>query len=276
MANIKIISTFESAKDYIKAVEERHEDTQAAWRKYMIEPYWADITHNVNRDVSFMQPAPITDILRLKEQIELLSRLSIEDLRAGFVKIAAVLPVGHDEPIFTALYPASDSDKVLKERQNGVVGSGPDGNIIISINPLAQDYYNWIFFVFAHEYHHGVWGYNCWVNGMSMDGGFYEPMIIEGQADFFAESLFPKLIPQWNRPFDGKTETALWERLKTDATVHGASLFGDESLGLPWCMGYSLGRAIVGDYMRKHPHMSTIGLIKTPPVDILNGSRFKI
>jgi len=112
---------------------------------------------------------------------------------------------------------------------------------------------------------------------MSMDGGFYEPMIIEGQADFFAESVFPNLIPQWTRPLGGEPEAALWERLKADPAIHGApSLFGDESRGLPWCMGYSLGRAIVGDYVRKHPNVSCIDLIKTPPVEILNNSRFKI
>jgi len=276
MADIRIISTFENAKDYIKAVEEHNEDTHAAWQKYMINPFWADITHGVNRDVSFMKPAPIKDVHTLKEQVELLSRLSIEDLHSQFAKIAANLPVNHDEPIYTALYPVCDSNKVLKERQNGVVGAGPDGNIIININPLAQDYYDWVLYVFAHEYHHGVWGYNAWLNGMSMDGGFYEGMIIEGQADFFAESVFPKLIPQWNRPFDSKIEAALWERLKTDSTIHGAScMFGDESKGLPWCMGYSFGRAIVGDYMLKHPNTSFLDLAKTPPIDILNGSRIK-
>ena len=100
-------------------------------------------------------------------------------------------------------------------------------------------------------------------------------MIIEGQADLFAESLFPKLVPQWNRPFDNETESALWERLKADPSIHGASMFGDESKGLPWCMGYALGRTIVGDYMQKNSGVSFTDLINTTPKDILDGSRFK-
>ena len=275
MLNIKLITTFENAKEYIKAVEEKNEDIREAWHKYMIEPFWADITYGVNRDVSFMKPAPIQDINALKEQIKILSRLSAEELLSKFASITEMLPKNCDDPVFVALYPACDSDKGLKDRENGVRGCCPDGNVIININPLAQDYYDWIPYIFAHEYHHGVWGYNAWINGMNLDGKFYEPMIIEGQADFFAESLFPELIPQWNRPFESGMETALWERLKTDPAIHEAGMFGDESKGLPWCMGYSLGRSIVGDYMQKHPNISFIGLINTPPKDILNGTRFK-
>ena len=276
MANIKIIPAFENAKDYVAAVEIYNEDIHTAWQKHMIDPFWADITHGVNRDVSFMKPAPVKDIRALREQIELLSCLPIGDLHSEFAKIASLLPINLGEPIYTALYPACDSDKILKYRQNGVVGACPDGNIIIRINPLAQDYYGWILYVFAHEYHHCVWGYNSWINGMNMEGSFYEPMIIEGQADLFAESVFPGLVPQWNRPFDGETESALWERLKNDSAIHGAaSMFGNEGKGLPWCMGYSFGRAIVSDYMQERPNISFIDLIKTPPAEILNGSRFK-
>jgi len=273
MANIKIISTFENAEDYIKAVEEHNENTQEAWQKYMIDPFWADITYGVNRDVSFMKPAPIQDINALKEQLKILSQLSIDELRSEFDRITTILPKDCDDQIFTALYPACDSDKGLKDRENGVRGNGPDGNVIININPLARGYHDWIPYIFAHEYHHGVWGYTQWRNGIGMDEGFYNGMIIEGQADLFAESIFPELIPQWNRPLSNETE--LWERVKTDSTIHEASMFGDETKGLPWCMGYSLGRAIVSDYMKNHPNKSFMDLTNTKLTDILNGSRFK-
>jgi len=275
MVKIKLTSTFEKAKDYIRAVEENNEDIQQAWEKYMIEPFWADITHGVNRDVSFMKPEPVQDINALKEQIKIFSQLSIDKLHSEFNKITAMLPKGHDEPVFVALYPACDSDKILRDRENGVRGCCPDGNVIIRINSLVQNYYDWILYVFAHEYHHGVWGYNAWINDMNLNGAFYEPMIIEGQADFFAESLFPKLIPQWNRPFDSETEAALWERLKTNPAIHEVCMFGDEGKGLPWYMGYVFGRSIVSDYMQKHPNMSFLDLLSTRPENILSGSRFK-
>ena len=276
MINIELILTFENAKDYVKAVEQ-NEDKQEAWQKYMIEPFWADITKYAGRDLNFMKPAPIQDTDVLKKQTKILSLLSVEKLHSEFDKITAELPKDDDDPIYVALYPACDSDKGLKERQNGVVGCGLDGNVIININPLAQDYYDWILYVFAHEYHHGVFGHNWFVmrGGEGLNRSFYEKMIIEGQADLFAESLFQKLVPQWNRPFDDETESALWERLKTDPSTHAASMFGDESKGLPWCMGYALGRAIVSDYMQKNSSVSFADLIGTKPEDILSGSRFK-
>jgi uncharacterized protein YjaZ len=62
--------------------------------------------------------------------------------------------------LLVALYPICDDNKKVKKYQNGVLGTSVFGNILININPLAEDYYNWIFYVFAHEYHHCVWGNN--------------------------------------------------------------------------------------------------------------------
>ncbi len=77
-----------------------------------------------------------------------------------------------------------------------MVGACVFGNIIININPLAEDYQDWIPYVFAHEYHHSVWGYNWFVikGGQGLEGSFLEYMLNEGQADAFAESLFPQLL----------------------------------------------------------------------------------
>ena len=139
MANIKLITTFENAKDYIKAVENGG-NMQESWQKYMIEPFWADITQDANWN--FMKPVPIKDINALKEQIKILSQLSIEELLSKFDKITELLPKNCIDPahalVVVALYPVCDSDKGLKERENGVRGCCPGGNVIININPLAM------------------------------------------------------------------------------------------------------------------------------------------
>jgi len=277
MRTIKLVSAFEKANDYIKAVEESNEDIQKAWHKYMIEPFWTEISKWAPHNIDFMKPAPIKNIDALKEQIKIFSSFPIEELHSEFVKITSMIPQDDDDPILVALFPLCDDENIVKERQNGIVGACAFGNIIININPLAHDYSNWIPYVFAHEYHHSVLGHNLYVlrGGKGLSGSFYENMIIEGQADLFAESLFYDLIPKWNRPFDNETEEKLWKRLKNDPSTHNASMFGDEAKNLPWCMGYSLGRAIVDDYMRKHPSTSFSDLLNVLPVDILNGSRFK-
>ena len=135
--------------------------------------------------------------------------------------------------------------------------------------------------MFAHEYHHKAWGHHWFVlqGGQGVEGTLLEMMIIEGQADLFAENLFPDLKPQWNQPFAEEVEAALWNRLQpalasTDQQEHGLYLFGNESEGLPWCVGYSFGRVIVADYLSKHPDLSFSGLIKVAPKAIFAGSRF--
>lgn len=137
--------------------------------------------------------------------------------------------------------------------------------------------------MFAHEYHHNIWGHNWFVirRGQGYEGTFLEYMITEGQADLFAERLFPDLIPQWNRPFDSETETTLWDRVKPvlfskDQQIHSAYMFGNENEGLSWCMGYSFGRTIVADYLQKNPNISFSELIDVPAKKIFEASRFNV
>jgi len=96
----------------------------------------------------------------------------------------------------------------------------------------------------------------------------------------FAMSLFPNLILQWNQPFDIETEKALWEQIKpilysTDPTTHSDFMFGSKEKGLPWCLGYSFGRMIVEDFLKKRP-MSFSELLNIPAKQIFEMSRFAV
>jgi uncharacterized protein YjaZ len=106
-------------------------------------------------------------------------------------------------------------------------------------------------------------------------------MLNEGQADLFAMSLFPQLIPRWNQLLDKESEEILWKRFRpilfnTDQEIHNKFMFGDEVENLPWCIGYVFGRLIVEDFIQQHPNISFSDLINITAIDILNGSRFKI
>lgn len=279
--NIEIITTFENAKDYLYSAEQNDAEVQDLWQKHMIAPYWADITKWAPFDQSFKKPSCVRKLAELRQQLSVFSDISTEDLHNKFISITKALPTDDDDTMLVVLYPLCDSDQSVKERQNGVVGTAVFGNIIIRINPLADNYQKWIPYVFAHEYHHNIWGHNWFVlrGGQGYEGTFLEYMITEGQADLFAESLFPDLIPQWNRPFNNETEAMLWERVKlilfsTDQHIHSTYMFGDEKEGIPWCMGYSFGRTIVADYMQNNPNMTFLELIDVPAKKIFEASRF--
>jgi uncharacterized protein YjaZ len=280
---IKIIKAYENVNEYLEEIEKDKENSQELWDKYMIEPFWTEISQWAPFDLGYMKPKPIQNIEILKIQYEILSKLSIENILNEFINISNKLSLNDDSPMIVALYPLCDSNKIAKNRQNGVFGCCVFGNIIININPLANDYINWIPFVFAHEYNHSVWGNEKYgvQGGKNVEGTFLEYMITEGQADAFAESLFPELIPQWNRLKDENSEIMLWKKIKPilfdkDRETHNKFMFGDEKEGLPWCIGYYFGRVIIGDYLSKNKNITFNELINIPSIDILQESRLKI
>jgi uncharacterized protein YjaZ len=278
--NIKVITTFENAREYLTNAKENSIVANEIWAKHMIEPFWSDIAVYAPFDQSFKQPSYIKELEQLESQLSILSKLNITDLKSYFAMATNALPSDENDPMLVAIYPLCDSNKIVKERQNGIIGASVYGNMIISINPLADDWQKWIPFVFAHEYHHNIWGHNWFVarGGKGLEETFLEYMITEGQADLFAMSLFPDLVPQWNQSFDAEKENKLWERIKpilysTDHETHATYMFGNTEKELPWCIGYSFGRIIVEDFLHKHP-MSFSELLNVPAKQIYGLCRF--
>jgi len=279
--DINVISTFDNAQTYLSAAKLDNTGIPGLWHSHMIEPFWPEIAKYAPFDQDFKQPKAVTELDALEKQLDILCKLNVGNLQSKFVEIVTALPLVDDDPMIVALYPLCNSNQGVKERQNGVLGASVFGNVVININPLAKDWKNWIPFVFAHEYHHNIWGHNWYVmhGGQGIEETYLENMIIEGQADLFAESLFPGLIPLWNRPFDPEVESKLWEQIKLvldskDPCTHRAHMFGDEMAGLPWCMGYSFGRAIVADFMQKHPSISFVELLDIPCRRIFEESKY--
>ena len=277
---VEIITTFKNAEKYLHALEHGNMDLQKAWNKYMIDPLWDEIAKWAPFDQSFRKPGCIKDLSALRKQLPLFSEICLEDLQCKFEEIMKSLPIEDDDPILVALYPLCNDNKMVKERQNGVLGDCVFGNIILKINPLADDYGQWIPYVFAHEYHHKAWGHYWFVlqGGQGVGRTLLDLLVNEGQADLFSESLFPDLKPQWNRSFDEEMEAKLWKRLKpvlnsTDLKVHQLYLFGNENEGIPWCMGYSFGRAIVANYLLNYPDITFSELIKITPKEIFAANR---
>ncbi|WP_438446950.1 DUF2268 domain-containing putative Zn-dependent protease [Gorillibacterium sp. sgz5001074] len=276
--DIEIICPYDNALKYVKEMKAgMNRDSQWLWDSYMIQPYWDRISQWAPFDQSFMKPVRVEDIGQLEQQLPLLAQIHVEDLKSEFERISRELPKDDDDPITVAIYPNTDAK--VRERQNGVVGACVFGNILLQVNPLAENWEHWIPYVFAHEYHHSVWGHHWYVLNGGLEGSFLEYMINEGQADAFAKSLFPHLEPPWLRTLTGSEETELWEKMKpilhsTDRKDFNAYMFGDEMRGLPWCVGYIFGHLVVNRYLELHPEVTLAELIAVHPREILEGSRY--
>ena len=272
--NLEIIAVYKNLKDYVAGLENDVENADVLWNKYAIDPYWEKLCQYAPFDLSDRKPKPVTNLQTLKKQIDLLNKIDLDNLKDIFEKIASALPINEDDTIYIALYPLSDDNTAVKERQNGVAGTSTFGNMLISINPLADNFLEWIPYVFAHEYHHTVWG-NYWyaLHGGELDNRFINSLLIDGQADSFALSFYPGLKPKWLFDMSKETEKALWEKhyskvyLEPDVD-YGKYMFGDEANKIPWCAGYAIGYRIVQQFLLRNPNTSFLKLLEMRPLDI--------
>lgn len=276
---VKFINTFDSAMKYVEEVDNGNANYNELWDEYLIKPYWHEISQWAPFDCSFMKPSPIKDIAKLKKQLDIFKEIDFEYLEAEFERIVNALIKKDDDPILIAFYPLDDGNLVVKDYQNGIIGACVFGNIVININPLAKDYEKWIPYVMAHEYHHSVWGNIWYVLRGTAKGNLLEFLINEGQADAFAKSLYNSLEPKWLNALTSEQEELLWEKYmlvlnSTDRTEHEKYMFGDKSIGLPWCAGYHFGYEIVKSYLKSNPEKNLNDLIETDADVIFYSSRF--
>lgn len=270
---LDIIAVYKNLDGYILEMEKEHADCEMLWDKYAIKPYWDKISQWAPFDMSDRKPQPIKNISKLKQQLKVMKNIDIKELKHRFMQVVNALPNYDDDPIVIAIYPVDDDNSTVKEQQNGVWGVSVFGNIILNVNPLAQNYIDWIPYVFAHEYHHAVWG-NYWyvVHGGST-GSFIEAMLIDGQADAFAKSFCPSLNPKWISQISKEQEKKLWNKYyskllnETDAD-YGKYMFGDDEAGIPWCAGYFFGYKIIEYFKKRHPHTTVKEMIEISSEEI--------
>lgn len=230
--------------------------------------------------MSERKPKPIRDIDKLKQQIKLLKEMNINEIKNEFMKVVDALPDYDDDTRVVAIYPLDDENIIVKERQNGVVGACVSGNIVINVNPFAQDYFKWIPYVFAHEYHHCIWGsYWYGVRQGGCTGSLIEAMLTDGQANSFAKSLYPTLNPAWIHQISKELEQELWNqhysKLLNDTDFdYSRYMFGDDEAGIPWCAGYYFGDKIIDCYKKRYKDVDFKNIIEMSAEEIFAKSGY--
>jgi uncharacterized protein YjaZ len=279
--NLEIIAVYENLDGYILEMEKDNTACKELWDRYAIKPYWDKISQWAPFDMSDRKPMPIKDINKLKQQIKLLKEINLDELKNKFKAVVEALPNYDDDTIVIAIYPFDDDNTTVKEQQNGVLGVNVFGNMLIQVNPFAKDYFKWIPYVFAHEYHHTVWG-NYWhvIHGGST-GTLLEALLIDGQADYFAKSLNPTLNPTWICQISKEQEKELWKDhysnllYETDFNYE-KYMFGNEAASIPWCAGYFFGYKIVDSFRKIYPDTSTKHMIEMNSEEILAMSKYNL
>lgn len=276
---LEILAVYENLDNYILEMEKENSDCEMLWNQYAIQPYWKKISQWAPFDMSDRKPKPIKNISKLKQQLEVMKKIDLKEIKDKFMQIANTLPNYDDDTIVISIYPVDDDNLTVKEQQNGVWGVNVFGNIILNINPLAEDYLKWIPYVFAHEYHHTVWG-NYW---NVIHGGrtrrFIESILIDGEADAFAKSFNPSLNPKWISQISKEQERELWNKhylkLLNETNVDYVKyMFGDTESGIPWCTGYFFGYRIIESFKKFYPLTSVKEIIEMSSEDIYAMSNY--
>lgn len=268
---LKYLRTYNSLGCYLEHFQERD-----AWEHIMIAPYWQQIAEWAPFPIDYMKPKALLNKQVIINQMKHFNDYDLLAIKPEFERVAASLPKADDDPMTIAFYPSDNS------MEEGIFGTGAWGNIILNINPLNHQAVKWTPFVFAHEYHHIVLGHYwyCIKECKETTGSFLEAIINEGQADLFAQSIYPSFFPSWHRGVSPDCESSAWEILKkilcnvAPIEEFAPYMFGNESLNVPTNAGYYFGHAIVNDYLKKHPGMSFSELLQTPHRAIFNESRF--
>lgn len=266
---INIINSYSGVKKYIERVA-KGEDKQLCWDEEVLSPHWKTLCCYAPFDLSDRKPSAITDIHELQLQCSLLEQLNMQNLEKEFERVATLLPNYDDDPITVVIFPGNPTNQTVNEKQNGVVGTSLFGNMYIEVNPLIEGYEEWIPYVFAHEYHHTVWG-NYWfmLHGGELENKFIDSLIIDGEADSFALELYPTLKPKWL--FDLSTEemehlwNAKYQSIVTQQNIdYPTYMFGSEDAQIPWCAGYAIGYWLVQKYLRQ-TNQSAIDILEIKP-----------
>ena len=117
-----------------------------------------------------------------------------------------------------------------------------------------------------------MWGnyWYCIHQGEGLHNWLIESILIEGEADAFAESIFGDLNPSWHYGVRAEEEESTWKAISSVAQSclppeeTGKYIFGCPEIGIPQNAGYYFGIKIIRDYMSNNSVQTMEELLKIP------------
>jgi len=249
---------------------------EEVWIKTMVEPYWGMLMQGAPFSMDHLKPVCNMELETAKRQLEILNSIDWERYSEEFETICEKLPKEDDDVMQIVIYPS------VTNLPEGIYGTGVWGNIILNINAINETAETWIPFVFAHEYHHGVWGdyWYCKQGGRGLDDTFLEKLIIEGEADAFAGSLYPELHPSWQQGVSQEEVDEVWGKLSAvlnqslTPEEYSDYMFGNREKKIPQNAGYYYAIRIIQAYEKNVGIESFSHMVETAPIEIYEKSQF--
>lgn len=163
----------------------------------------------------------------------------------------------------TQKLPVTDVDVVISDSPRhvipeiGIGGYAPNAHLIfISLDPKFPEFDKTITKelkrTLAHELHHTM----RWRNP-GYGTTLLEALVTEGLADHFDIEVFGEKPEPWCTALD-KEQIKIYmkkahKEFHNKRYAHGAWFFGSKEKGIPRWTGYTLGFALVGEYLQRNP-----------------------
>lgn len=279
-SSLKIVSAYYSQADYVQAARVNPQsEWQRLWLAYAVDPYWAEWAQGQFHEARTRQQLsdPIRNLDELSIEVDCLKCSGIEDLvEKAYEQITRGLPPSVPRHV-VCIYAADPENQWVREQ--GVVGEGIGENILLKINPRGKNWSRLVPYVLAHEYHHTVWGHNYFAVQGKTHMDLLTGLIIDGQADSFANQLYPEAQPVWIHALTPKEETRQWEKMqefldRNDGAAYERFFFGDAARGTPSHTAYTIGYHIVQAYLKRHAEQTVLDLMNREAREVLSESGY--
>jgi uncharacterized protein YjaZ len=255
--DVNVLLVYEGMANYLSALDANPTaNRKDLWQIHVTTPYWKPCAEGGEfADYAPSLATPPANTEALRSAINTIRASSLEKVvRSAIEKSASLLPTSST----TVCLLAADSSQRDLVDMHGISGfTAGAGKIWLSILPVG-DWKDWITYGVAHEYHHSVWtrrqAQRQPINDMT------DYLVFEGRADSFARLVEPQRRAPWTEALTSRQEREAWRTIRRHLSASSAQLlqglmFGGTE-GVPRWGGYTIGFAIVQDYLTSHSDLT--------------------
>nr|WP_255688624.1 DUF2268 domain-containing putative Zn-dependent protease [Pontibacillus sp. HN14] len=188
-------------------------------------------------------------------------------------KSSKMLPVGSTTNVY--LIPFNPNYLNFMREMDGAYGLASSNVIMLFINPeYLKDNDDHIKYITAHEYQHTA----HYSSSQPQQPDLIIYSLREGEADTFAQMLYPEQKPEWTKELTAREVDAIWEwaiknRQTNDRNVFNEFVETGNSM-IPKKSAYRLGYEIMQDFISRNPNVSVEDWSSMDPIEIINQTKY--
>lgn len=272
--NFEIIYMYDEMQEYIDTVREKTgKSNETVFIEKVFEPFKKK-SHMEDLSIRYVFD-PSSEVDKLGESIKELEKnkdMTNRIIKEALLKSAKELP-GEDKKYI--IMPANPEDTFTVEQMGGVSGFVLSEDVIVlQLSPSMQE--DMLKYTVAHEYHHLM----AEESNRGMIRTILGGVVLEGKADAFAHTIYPKIQAPWQKPMTPEEkERVIAEitelRYSDDMKYYEKLRKGNSSKGIPQWANYKIGYEIVQSYRKNHPEVSIGRWTSMHEAEIIAGSDFE-